>query len=51
MNYDNVIVVATKDEAIKKAFELSSEHAVLICDNIYESDKDFNGIILHVKGE
>lgn len=50
MNYDNVIVVATKDEAIKNAFELSSEHAVLICDNIYESDKEFNGIILHVKG-
>lgn len=48
MNYDNVIVVATKDEAIKKAFELSS--AFLICDNIYESDKEFNGIILHVKG-
>lgn len=38
-------------EAIKRAFELSSEHAVLICDNIYESDKDFKGIILHVKGE
>ena len=51
MNYDNVITVATMDEAISKAFKLSSEHPVLICDNIYESDKDFNGIILHVKGE
>lgn len=51
MNYDNVILVATMDEAISKAFKLSGEHAVLICDNIYESDKDFKGIILHVKGE
>lgn len=51
MNYDNVITVATMDEAISKAFKLSSKYPVLICDNIYESDKDFNGIILHVKGE
>lgn len=48
----NVIpVIKTMDEAIRKAFELSGENAVLICDNIYESDKDFKGIILHVKGE
>lgn len=51
MSYDNVVTVKTMDEAIRKAFELSGEHAVLICDNMYESDKDFKGIILHVKGD
>ena len=51
MNYDNVVTVKTMNEAIRKAFELSGEHAVIICDNMYESDKDFKGIILYVKGE
>lgn len=51
MNYDNVVTVKTMDEAIRKAFKLSGEHAVLIRDNMYESDKDFKGIILYVKGE
>lgn len=45
-----VITVNTMDEAIKLAFQLSSENAVLIRENAYESDKDFKGIILHVKG-
>lgn len=45
-----VITVNTYDEAIELAFKLSSEHAVLIRENAYESDKDFKGIILHVKG-
>lgn len=42
-----VINVNTSDEAIK----LSSEYAVKICDNIYPSDENFNGIILHVVKE
>lgn len=46
-----IIEVKTSSEAYRLANELSSEYAVLICDNIYPSDKGFNGIILHVKGE
>lgn len=44
-----VITVSTSDEAIKLAMKLSSEYAVMIRDNIYESDKDFKGIIIEVK--
>ena len=44
-----VITVSTSDEAITLAMKLSSEHAVMIRDNIYESDKDFKGIIIEVK--
>ena len=46
-----VINVNTSDDAIKLAMKLSSKYAVMIRDNIYESDKKFNGIILHVLRE
>lgn len=46
-----VINVSTWGEAIEMAMKLSSEYAVKIVDNIYESDKDFKGIILHVTKE
>lgn len=44
-------IVSTWSEAIEMAWKLSSEHAVKICDNIYPSDENFNGIILHVVKE
>ena len=44
-----VITVATYTEAYRLANELSNEHAVLIADHIYESDKKFNGIIIKVE--
>lgn len=31
--------------------KLSSEYAVMICDNIYPSNENFNGVILHVVKE
>lgn len=48
-----IIEVKTWDEALDMIFKekLNDKYAVNICDNIYPSDKDFNGIILHVKGE
>lgn len=45
-----LIEVKTSSEAYRLANKLTSEYAVKIVDNIYPSDKDFNGIILHVKG-
>lgn len=41
-------IVSTWNEAIELSFKLSSEYAVMICDNIYNSDKDFNGVIIKV---
>lgn len=41
-------VVSTWSEAISLSFKLSSKYAVKICDNIYPSDKDFNGVIIKV---
>lgn len=48
-----IMEVKTWDEALNIVFKerLSDKYAVKICDNIYPSDKDFDGIILHVKGE
>lgn len=43
--------VSTWSEAIRLAMKLSSKYAVLICDNINNSDKSFKGIILHVVKE
>lgn len=40
--------VSTWSEAIRMAMKLSSEHAIKICDNIYPSDENFNGVVLHV---
>lgn len=48
-----LIEVKTWDEAYDMVFKekLSDKYAIKIVDNIYPSDKDFNGIIFHVKGE
>lgn len=48
-----IMEVKTWDEALDMIFKenLSSKYAVKVVDNIYPSDKDFNGIILHVKRE
>lgn len=48
-----LIEVKTWDEACEMVFKekLTDKYAVKVCDNIYPSDKDFKGIILHVKGE
>ena len=48
-----IIEVKTWDEALTIVFKnkLSDRYEIKICDNIYPSDNEFNGIILHVKGE
>lgn len=48
-----IIEVKTLDNALDMIFKenLSSKYAVKVVDNVYPSDKDFDGIILHVKGE
>lgn len=48
-----LIEVKTSDEAYDMVFKekLSDRYAIMIVDNIYPSDKEFNGIIFHVKGE
>lgn len=44
-----VIYVNTMDEAITMAMKLSSEYAVMVAENEYNSDKDFEGVIIYVK--
>lgn len=44
-------IVNTWSEALKLSHEFSDKYAVKICDNIYHSDKDFNGVILWVHNE
>lgn len=39
----------TIDEAITMSFKLSSDYAVMIAENEYNSDKDFEGVIIYVK--
>lgn len=48
-----IIEVKTWDNALDMIFKenLSSKCAVKVVDNVYPSDNDFDGIILHVKGE
>lgn len=46
-----LIKVNTSGEAIELAMKLSSKYAVKICDNIYPSDENFNGVVLHVVKE
>lgn len=48
-----IIEVKTWDDAFDMIFKekLSDKYAIKIVDNIYPSDKDFKGIIFHVKGE
>ena len=43
-----IIYVKTSSEAYQLANKLSDKVAVLICDNMYESDKKFNGVIIKV---
>lgn len=42
-------VVSTHREAIELAMKLYSKYAVMIVDNIYNSHKDFKGIIIKVE--
>lgn len=44
-----VIYVATMDEAISMAMKLSSKYAVMVAENEYPSDKEFNGVMIYVK--
>lgn len=48
-----IIEVKTWNEAYNMVFKenLSEKYAIKIVDNMYHSDKDFNGIIFYVKGE
>lgn len=48
-----IIEVKTWSDAYDMVFKekLSDKYAIKIVDNIYVSDKDFKGIIFHVKGE
>lgn len=43
------ITGCTHKEAIEIAHKLSDTYAVKIVDNIYKSDEDFKGVIIHVK--
>lgn len=43
--------VSSFEEAIKIDMKLSSTYPIKIVDNVYKSDKDFKGIILHVVKE
>lgn len=45
-----VITVTTMDEAISLAMKLSNNEAVLIREHQYDRDKDFKGVVIHVKG-
>ena len=44
-----VIYAATSSEAITLAFALSKYCAVLVTSNEYDSDKDFEGVIIYDK--
>lgn len=44
-----VIYVNTHREAIHMALQLSNHYPVIIADNEYKSDKDFEGVIIYVK--
>ena len=41
-----VITVATYTEAYRLANQLSNEHAVMIVDHVYESDKKCNDVVI-----
>lgn len=43
------ITVSTWKQAIELAHKMSDTHAVKIVANIYKSDEDFKGVIIHVK--
>lgn len=44
-----IIYVATMDEAVTLAMKLASDYAVMIANNEYKSDEDFEGVMLYVK--
>lgn len=44
-----VIYVATMDEAVTIAMKLASDYAVMIAENEYPSDKEFEGVMIYVK--
>ena len=44
-----VIYVSSSEEAIRMAFKLTNDYAVMIAENEYKSDKDLKGVIIYVK--
>lgn len=48
-NMKQVIYVTTSEEAIRMARSISNDYAVMIAENEYKSDKDFNGVRIYVK--
>lgn len=44
-----VIYVNTMNEAVTMAMKLTSDYAVMIANNEYKSDEDFEGVIIYVK--
>ena len=44
-----VIYAATSSEAMALAFALSKYYAVLVTSNEYDSDKNFEGVIIYDK--
>ena len=44
-----VIYITTMEEAIRMAHSISNDYAVMIAENEYNSDKDFNGVRIYVK--
>lgn len=44
------IYATTSSEAMKLAFTLSNYCAVLVTSNEYDSDKDFEGVIIYDEG-
>ena len=43
-----ITIVSTRRDTIQLANELSSKYAVMIVDNLYNSDKEFDGFIIKV---
>lgn len=48
-NMKQVIYVTTMSEAISLAMKWSNNEPVLIAEHLYDSDKDFEGVIIYVK--
>lgn len=44
-----VIYVNTMDEAVTMAMKLANDYAVMIANNEYKSDEDFEGVMIYVK--
>lgn len=44
-----VIYVNTMQEALSMTFKLTEDYAVMIAENEYPSDKEFEGVMIYVK--